>query len=68
MISIDFLLEKGGNGSGDLVVFGVGGETKILVPNKCENSKGLVEAMSLMRFVLWYVSSLLLYLFWLLYI
>lgn len=54
MISIDFLLEKGGNGSGDLVVFGVGGETKILVPKKCEDSKGLVEAMSLMRFVLWY--------------
>lgn len=52
MISIDFLLEKGGNGSGDLVVFGVGGETKILVPKKCEDSKGLVEAMSLMRFVL----------------
>lgn len=54
----------GWNGSGDLVmVFGVGGETKILVPKKCEESKGLVtvEAMEFDE-VLLCGMSLLLYL------
>lgn len=54
----------GWNGSGDLVmVFGVGGETKILVPKNCEESKGLVmvEAMEFDE-VLLCGMSLLLYL------
>jgi hypothetical protein len=58
-------LEKRGKRSGDLVVLGVGGESRILVPKKFEESRGLeVEAMGLMKFLLlllllvWYVSSL----------
>jgi hypothetical protein len=45
----DFLLEKRGKRSDDLVVFGVGGESRILVPKKFEESRGLVvvEAMAM---------------------
>lgn len=62
----DFLLEKRGKRSDDLVVFGVGGESRILVPKKFEESRGLVVvvveamAMGLIDEVssVWYVSSL----------
>jgi hypothetical protein len=55
-------LEKRGKRSGDLVVLGVGGESRILVPKKFEESRGLVvEAILLLLLLLllvWYVSSL----------
>lgn len=54
------LLEKGGKRSEDLVVLGVGGESKILVPKKFEESRGLVvvvEAMGLTNYVVWCLCS-----------
>lgn len=57
-------MEKRGKISGDLLVLGVGGESRILVPKKLEESRGLVvEAMGLNRLIDEVFSLLSLYLF-----
>lgn len=58
----NFLLEEKGKGfSGDLVVLGVGGESRMLVPKKLEESRGpVVEAMGMAWFHCYALSVFLL--------